>query len=347
MKPFLRHSLVGLAALLFSSPAFAGNVYGRWQSNSGNVFDVAGAEDGSGFHVYMTSPTGQRMELRGRWIPGLVGTQFEYWDAQNHFTGTFNPHDGSKIRISNGKIVNWWQREGAQAPTSTSKVTGFWSSTTGNVFSIAENGEQIALRVRNPNGAEQIMNGSWVPGLRGTQFQYSSADGATNQGTFNPSDPNRVRIAGPNGVVSWWTRTTFAQPPVLTNAVIPVAPTRTIVCWQNGDSGCSRTKGGHAPMDKDAFASLESSVQSASPNTFMMVERIKTGVNGQYLTSRQLTRIISLMKPNTFQMLEAVKIGAPHLVDPQNGAGMIAQEFSPNTFMGTEATKIVSAQRAD
>ncbi len=127
----------------------------------------------------------------------------------------------------------------------------------------------------------------------------------------------------------------------------PPPPERRITCWQAGDPGCERTKDGKQPMDRDAFNALVASVRSASPHVFPMLERFKTVLGQNYLTSRQLAHVLDSFKPHVFIMLDVVKAGAPRLVDPQFGAGVISEKFSPHTMVGNDAAAVVSAQRGD
>jgi hypothetical protein len=78
-----------------------------------------------------------------------------------------------------------------------------------------------------------------------------------------------------------------------------------------------------------------------------MLDRVKTGIAGGYLTSRQLVHLLQLFKPHVFPMLDVVKVCAPRLVDPENGAGLVADAFRPHTNVGSQAAAIVAAQRGD
>jgi hypothetical protein len=117
-------------------------------------------------------------------------------------------------------------------------------------------------------------------------------------------------------------------------------------CWEAGDPGCGRTRGGLLPMERPAFDSLLGMVRGQKPHVFQMLETFKTGLGGQRLTCRQLGRLVQEFKPHVFQMLDAVKAAAPNLVDPQH-AGEVTPHFQPHTFQMQDAAQIIGAQRAD
>lgn len=337
------------AVLVFSKGASAAEIFGTWRSTTGNVFEIHGSRH-SDFKLTNRQTTGGTQLLRGNWVRGLEGTQFEYWDGQNRYTGTFDPRDANRIRVTSNSVVSWWQRD-LNAPvveSRGSKIYGVWRSTSGNLFDITDApGPGFEIYVMFNDGRRQRLRGSWIQGMRGSQFEYWDASQIRYEGTFNPTDPDRVRVTS-NNVVSWWSRNggapavvAAAPPPV---AAAPAAPAYN--CWQDGDPGCSRTKNGQHAMDRDAFNALQTSVRSASPHVFQMLDRFKTSIGNGYLTSRQLGVIVEMFKPHVFQMLDAVKAAAPKLVDPQNGAG-ISEKFSPHVFQGNDAAKAIAAQRGD
>ncbi len=350
----LQLGLVVLALLLaIAVPAEAqrrgSKIYGTWRSTSGARIVISDTGPG-GFSISLTRTTGELLPMRGQWVHGLRGTQFQYWYSNQTYTGTFRPDDPDRVHVSSTDgTTSWWTREvvpvAAPAPTGGS-VYGFWRSTSGNVFNVQGTGRGgFTLLMTAPNGAQQVLRGRWVHGLRGTQFQYWAQGAATaNTGTFRPDDPNRIRVQTADGTVTWWTRGGgYAPAPVAMPPPPPAQPR--VFCWAATDPGCRRTRDGRLPMDRAAFNSFLTLVSSARPHVFPMRDRVTTGVANQYLTSYQLTSLLEYFKPHVFPMLEVVKACAPHVVDPENGVGSVAAKFSPHTMVGTQASQVLSSQQ--
>lgn len=208
MKDVIIIVTVTVAALLsgFGNDAEAASIYGAWRSSSGNVFHITQAAGGFRLNVRLT--TGQSKILRGNWVSGMQGLQFTYWDGAK-ITGTFRPGDPNRIRVVSGNTTTWWRRMGAsRAPARGATIFGTWRSSTGNLFEVPFDGARqgaFDMILTHTNGRREVIRGRWVSGMRGTQFAYRSR-GVRFTGTFRPGDPNRIRLAGSSGQVSWWTR---------------------------------------------------------------------------------------------------------------------------------------------
>ncbi len=108
--PLILALALGLLGAAAPRPALAADVYGSWQSTSGNVFEITGSRRG-GFKLRVTYPNGTQTVLRGDWVPGMVGVQFNYWDANTQYTATFNPRDPDRVRVVYGRgVTSWWKR---------------------------------------------------------------------------------------------------------------------------------------------------------------------------------------------------------------------------------------------
>jgi len=338
--------IVGLFVLATIVPATAeaSEIFGTWRSSTGNVFEITGSRLGE-FKLHVTYTNGAKTTLRGNWVPGLVGTQFQYFDGNTPLTGTFNPRDPDKVRVVTSETASWWQRDnGAPPVASSAKIFGVWRSSSGRLFEVNEAaGGGVGLLMTEASGRKLSLRGDWIKGLRGAQFEYWDSS-RRYEGTFNAQDPDRVRVTS-GEVVTFWTRngvttTTAAVAP-------PVVTTPQYICWQAGDPGCARTRDGRAPMDRDTFAAFVANVRAASPHVFPMVDRFRNGLSQGYLTSRQLALVLDSFRPHVFPMLDVVKAGAPKLVDPQFGAGVISEKFSPHTMVGNDAAAVVNAQHGD
>lgn len=244
------------------------------------------------------------------------------------------------------------------------KIFGTWRSTSGNIFVV--NGSEYGgfnLTWIQPSGQQALLRGSWVQGLRGTQFQYWDLNGYGYTGTFSSRDPNRIRVTTSTGATTWWYRhvpqaaqpAPYPQPSPYPAASPYPAPSpypharhhRRMACWSPTDPGCGRARNGMFAMNRTAFASFMTLVRSAKPHVFTMKDRVQTGLGGQYLTSAQLVLLLQEFKPHIFPMLDVVKACAPRVVDPENGVGSVAHAFSPHTMIGSQAAAVLSAQRGD
>ncbi len=192
--PLVLALALGLLALA-PRPALAADVYGTWQSSSGNIFEITDSRRG-GFKLRVTYPNGTQTVLRGDWVPGMVGSQFNYWDANTQYTATFSPRDPDRVRVVYGRnITSWWKRYShtVSVPAHRAKIFGFWASTSGNVFEIAEaHRGGFKLWVTYPSGKRLVLRGDWVRGMGGSQFTYW--DGKFQYtGTFSADDPGCYR----------------------------------------------------------------------------------------------------------------------------------------------------------
>jgi hypothetical protein len=333
---------LGLVALAAPRPALAADVYGTWKSTSGNVFEITDSRRG-GFKLRLTYPNGTQEVLRGDWVPGMEGLQFNYWNRDNvQHVATFSRRDPDRVRVQVGTTVSWWQRvsHAVAVPAHKAKIFGFWRSSSGNVFEITEaHRGGFKLWVTMTSGKRMVLRGDWVRGLSGSQFTYWEGK-YQYTGTFSPDDPDRVRVVAPGNVVTWWQRYDAAAPP-------PPPPPPPYDCWSAEDPGCYRTKAGFQPMDRAAYGAFYQHVAAARPHVFRMVERVKTGLGAGYLTVRQLANLLELLKPHIFPMLDVVKLCAPRLVDPEGNGALVAARFHPHRQVAADAAAIVNAQRAD
>ncbi len=88
-----------------------GTVSGQWSSSSGNRFMVLSARRGAAsFEVIATRTDGSWMLYRGRWVPGLEGTQFTYEADYTTMTATINAQTMETIRVVGGSAPTTWTR---------------------------------------------------------------------------------------------------------------------------------------------------------------------------------------------------------------------------------------------
>ncbi|MBI3071220.1 MAG: hypothetical protein HYY84_03745 [Deltaproteobacteria bacterium] len=333
-------------------------IYGTWHSTSGNLFEIHSTDDGA-FRMTMLTTNGTQSVMRGHWIAGLRGTQFQYFGPDGRrYSGTFSGRDPNRVRVAGASQVSWWKRGATAVAPRSSKLFGTWRSGSGNVFEIRNtNDGRFSLVVTFTDGRKSVMRGSWVRGFRGSRFQYHDADGHRYVAGFSSTDPDRVRVVSDDGTINWWRRS-FAtvqasdgespsverDDPYATPVPTP-APAPTIVCWTADDDGCKRMKNGKFPMDQTAFRSFLKAVSSARPHVFSMKDRVRASLGNRYMTSLQLARLLDEFKPHVYVMLDVVKICAQRLVDAENGAGPIAEKFAPHTFVGNDAVKALGAER--
>lgn len=81
-------------------------------------------------------------------------------------------------------------------------VVGSWHSSSGNVFTIADNFEIVR---RSTSGATTQFRGQWMPGRTGRDFTYIGQSGIRSYGYFDDRRPNEIRIEADNQTF-WWTR---------------------------------------------------------------------------------------------------------------------------------------------
>jgi len=87
------------------------SVSGQWSSSSGNRFMVLPARRGdSSFEVIATRTDGTWRLYRGRWVPGLEGTQFTYEADYVTMTATINAQTMETIRVVGGGAPTTWTR---------------------------------------------------------------------------------------------------------------------------------------------------------------------------------------------------------------------------------------------
>src|SRR5512146_340323 len=173
--PLVLAFALGLVALAAPRPALAADIYGSWKSTSGNVFEISDSRRG-GFKLLLTRPDGSQEKLRGDWVPGMAGSQFNYWSGNTQYTVTFSARDPNRVRVTApGMTTTWWQRfsRAVSVPAHRAKIFGFWASTSGNVFEIAEaHRGGFKLWVTYPSGKRLVLRGDWVRGMGGQQFTY-------------------------------------------------------------------------------------------------------------------------------------------------------------------------------
>ncbi|MBW2731444.1 MAG: DUF4476 domain-containing protein [Deltaproteobacteria bacterium] len=307
-----RFVLVFCAAALFMGSAHAAeaaSVYGSWRSSSGNVFTIT--QTGAGFRLSATLTKGGRKVLHGNWVPGMRGLQFSYWDGVK-VIGTFRPGDPNRIRVRTPTTTTWWQRMNSRRRAGQrATIFGPWRSTTGNLFDVSyKRARRFQLMLTATNGRREQMGGRWVPGMRGTQFEYHSR-GRRFTGTFRAGDPNRIRIVSSTGESSWWTRGRGARRGFSTarRTLKPVRPAPAV----------------RYAMRRAAFASLKSEVRRQS------MDRNKVGVvevaaRRNYVTCEQARQLLQLLSFGRTK-IKALRALAPRIVDRSN-AHVILGVFS-------------------
>ncbi len=119
MRRIMMACLAGLVMLSAGSALAQGGwkIFGTWRSTSGNIFVVNSTGYG-GFSLTWIQPNGQQALLRGNWVAGLRGTQFQYWDLNGYsYTGTFSSRDPNRVRVvTNTGTTTWWYRHMAPQP---------------------------------------------------------------------------------------------------------------------------------------------------------------------------------------------------------------------------------------
>jgi hypothetical protein len=104
-----------LAALMITAAwagqARAASAIGVWKSTSGNVFIIP--NNPKEFEIVCKKTDGTKQVLTGKWVEGLVGTQFTYGNGT--VTCTFNAKNPDAMRVENldkdqKKVVTFWVR---------------------------------------------------------------------------------------------------------------------------------------------------------------------------------------------------------------------------------------------
>lgn len=113
-------------------------------------------------------------------------------------------------------------------------------------------------------------------------------------------------------------------------------------CWDPRDQGCSYTRDGHSPMGKEEWQTFLRGVQREQSNPFDMESAVKRGIEGRYMTSRQLGRLLDEFRPSDLTMLDIVKICAPRVVNPQRDREVV-KRFS-NSLIVRDVKAVMKAQ---
>ena len=98
-----------LISAVCAGEAHAASAIGVWKSTSGNVFIIP--NNPKEFEIICKKTDGTKEVLTGKWVEGLVGTQFTYGTV----TCTFNSKNPDAMRVeqpgkAGDKIVNFWVR---------------------------------------------------------------------------------------------------------------------------------------------------------------------------------------------------------------------------------------------
>lgn len=199
-----RSLLLGLctACLLSLASAFAHaqTIYGTWSSTTGNRFEIPNTGRWV-FDIVLIRPNGAREVFQGRWVRGMMGTQFVYNYGQFRYTGTFSSVNPRVVRVVDQHgTTSWWKRSTYRSARMV--FAGVWRSSSGNFFTVPATNQNFNMIATLTNGRKQVYYARWVPGMEGVQFQYGNPPLTV---TYN-RQYGKMRVVGSNGVVTWWTR---------------------------------------------------------------------------------------------------------------------------------------------
>ena len=98
-------------AVMWAGEARAVSAIGVWKSTSGNVFIIP--NNPKEFEIDCKKTDGTRQVLVGKWVQGLVGTQFTYGNGT--ITCTFSSTNPDSMRVESvdanqQKVVQFWVR---------------------------------------------------------------------------------------------------------------------------------------------------------------------------------------------------------------------------------------------
>jgi hypothetical protein len=203
LKIFCALSFFLFLASFLPSSAEAQSIYGFWRSTTGNTFEVPNSRSFR-FDLILTRPNGQRSVLPGRWVAGMMGSQFTYVSGAERCTGTFSATRPDVVRVVCGgsNRVSWWKRS-ASRRSRAAAYSGIWRSTSGSVFNVPFSRRAFNIIATWPNGRKDVYQAYWVPGMVGVQFRYGNPAITV---TYNPNTPGRLRVVDARGRVFWWTR---------------------------------------------------------------------------------------------------------------------------------------------
>lgn len=192
-----------LAAFAWARPARAQDPSGVWKSDTGNTFIIPPAVTGD-FDMIKVVPAGTKELLRAAWVTGMEGTQFAYMTGGVRYVCTFNGQNPDRIQVAYGEKANFWTRV-RHAQFGWRGVLGTWRSTSGNTFLIVDRGKSFNIIFTDTKGAKSVITASWIPGMEGTQFEYTGS-GSRVVATRVPRDENQIRVETNTGQVTFWTR---------------------------------------------------------------------------------------------------------------------------------------------
>lgn len=90
-------------------------------------------------------------------------------------------------------------------PARAENPSGTWKSDSGNTFIVPLIGAGAFDFIKvAPTGAKELVRGSWVAGMEGTQFVYS-VGAVRHTCTFNGQNPDRIHVAS-GAKTNFWTR---------------------------------------------------------------------------------------------------------------------------------------------
>lgn len=185
-----------------AQPRGRGKIYGTWTSTTGNVFEIPRSR-GLSFDMIVTyKGTNRQGLLRGRWVPGMVGTQFTFVWQGRQTTGTFTR---GRIRlVVSGGGISWWNRHYARSRSM--RAAGVWRSTSGNTFTVPARRGNFNIIMTSPRGAKQLYQAYWVSGMEGVQFRYGAGPNRAtyNTVTFNARTGQLRLVSG--GKAYYWRR---------------------------------------------------------------------------------------------------------------------------------------------
>ena len=178
---------------------------GTWRADTGSTFIIP-LVTGNEFDMVLVQPNGTKELRHAAWVQGMEGTQFAYRLGAVTKTATFNAANPDRMVLasSDGAPNLFWTRL-RHPEFGWRGILGTWKSTSGNTFVVVDRGRTFHIILTAPNGARTLLEASWIPGMEGTQFNYTM-NNTRNVGTRMPRDENQIRMESGNGQVNSWTR---------------------------------------------------------------------------------------------------------------------------------------------
>lgn len=89
-----------------------------------------------------------------------------------------------------------------------SSMTGFWKSTSGNVFAVMVYKNQIDIVLTTPDQKKHLILGRWRQGAEGRQFDYwfPGAQSIAATVILVPQNLNQLKVVDGKGQTFWWQR---------------------------------------------------------------------------------------------------------------------------------------------